>query len=160
LPLYLVGMKQDIPSRGEDSEICLRAGLMGWVLRYEKSLKLKHYILKRRLNWDYVLQCRRGGGNADIILLIYQDLLDKKIPRDYCQLSIYISSLWDEFWQNRVKCKDLVKLKKEGDYVALRHHYLQGLTDGFLKLDEQEYNTTREKISAFFAGKVTRTNSK
>ncbi|MDQ1355489.1 MAG: hypothetical protein QG657_5799 [Acidobacteriota bacterium] len=153
LPLYLVGMKKDIASRGEDSEICLRAGLMGWVLRYETSLKLKHYILKRRLNWDYVLQCRRGGGNADIILFIYQDLLDKKVPRDYCQLSIYISSLWDEFWQNRVKCKDLEKLKKEGDYVALRHHYLQGLTEGFLKLNEQEYNTIRGKISDFFAPK-------
>jgi len=156
VPLYLVGMKKDIPSRGEDSEICLRAGLMGWVLRYEKSLKLKHYILKRRLNWDYVLQCRRGGGNADIILLIYQDLLDKKVPRDYCQLSIYISSLWDEFWQNRVKCKDLVKLKKEGDYVVLRYHYLQGLTEGFLKFAEQEYNTIREKIIVFFARQGTK----
>lgn len=153
LPLYLVGMKKDIASRGEDSEICLRAGLMGWVLRYEKSLKLKHYILKRRLNWDYVLQCRRGGGNADIILFIYQDLLDKKIPRDYRQLSIYISSLWEEFWQNRVKCKDLVKLNKEGDYVALRHQYLQGLTEGFLKLDKQEYNSIRGKIIDFFTGK-------
>lgn len=153
LPLYLVGMKKDVASRGEDSEICLRAGLMGWVLRYEKSLKLKHYILKRRLDWDYVLQCRGGGGNADIILFIYQDLLDKKIPRDYRQLSIYISSLWDEFWQNRVKCKDLVKLKKEGDYVSLRNHYLQGLTEGFLKLDEQEYNAIRGKIIDFFRKK-------
>jgi glycosyltransferase involved in cell wall biosynthesis len=151
LPLYLVGMKKDTASRGEDSEICLRAGLMGWRLRYEKSLKLKHYILKRRLNWDYVLQCRRGGGNADIILFIYQDLLDKKIPRDYRQLSIHISSLWEEFWQNRVKCKDLVKLKKEGDPVALRYYYLQGLTEGFLKLDELEYNSIREKIISFFA---------
>ncbi len=151
-PLYLVGMKKDALSRGEDSEICLRTGLMGWDLWYEKTLKLKHFILKRRLNWDYVLQCRRGGGNADIILKIYHDLANKKIPLPYRQLSIYISALWEEFWQNRVKYKDLGKLKKEGDGVALRYHYLQGLTEGFLSWEEKDYNEARKNISEFFKG--------
>jgi len=152
LPLYLVGMEKDTLSRGEDSEICLRAGLMGWELWYEKSLKLKHFILKRRLNWDYVLQCRRGGGNADIILKIYRDLVNKEIPLEYRQLSVYISTLWEEFWQNRVKYKDLVKLKKIGDSVALRYHYLQGLTEGFLSWEEKDYNEARKNICEFFKG--------
>ena len=150
-PFFLVGRTQDTLNRGDDSEICLRAGLLGWKLWYEPALKLKHYLLKQRVNWAYVLQARRGGGHADIILKIYRDLLEGNTPLEYCQLSIYISSLWEKFWQKRVKNTDLVKLKNEGDHVALMHHYFLGLTEGFLKMDKHEYNTTREKIISFFA---------
>ena len=61
LPFFLVGRTQDTLNRGDDSEICLRAGLMGWKLWYEPSLKLKHYLLKQRVNWMYVLQACRGA---------------------------------------------------------------------------------------------------
>jgi len=150
LPLFLVGRTKGTLNRGDDSEICLRVGLLGWKLWYEPTLKLKHYILKERVNWEYVLQARRGGGHADIILKIYRDMLEGNTPLKHSQLSIYISSLWEEFWQNRVKHTDLEKLIHEGDNVALRHHYLLGLTEGFLKMDKHDYDTTREKIIEFF----------
>jgi glycosyltransferase involved in cell wall biosynthesis len=153
LPFFLVGRTQDTLNRGDDSEICLRAGLMGWKLWYERTLKMKHYILKRRITWDYVLQARRGGGHADIILKIYRDMLEGNTPLKHSQLSIYISSLWREFWQNRVKHTDLVKLKNEGDNVALMYHYLLGLTEGFLKMDKHDYDKTREHIVKFFPKK-------
>ncbi|HLP58987.1 MAG TPA: glycosyltransferase [Candidatus Deferrimicrobium sp.] len=156
LPLFLVGRTQDTLHRGDDSEICLRLGLMGWKLWYEKNLKLKHYILRHRVNWDYVLQARKGGGHADIILKLYRDLLDGKPPLNYSDLSIYISSLWQEFWQLRRKNKDLALLNKEGKSICLRYHYLQGLTEGFSKMDREEYNTARVKISTYFGYKETR----
>ena len=92
----------------------------------------------------------QGGGHADIILKIYRDLLEGNTPLEHRQLSIYFSSLWEEFWRNRVKHKDLVKLKNEGDNVALMYHYFLGLTEGFLKMDKPEYDATREKIIEFF----------
>jgi len=150
LPFFLVGKTRDTLNRGEDSEICLRVGLMGWKLWYEKTLKLKHIILKKRLNWEYVLQARRGGGHADIILKIYRDLLAGNLPLEHRQLSVYISSLWEEFWQKRSQNKDVLKLRNKGDNVALRYNYLLGLTEGFLKLDKHEYNKKREEIIEFF----------
>ncbi|MCU0285428.1 MAG: glycosyltransferase family 2 protein [Acidobacteria bacterium] len=151
LPLFMVGKTKDTLSRGEDSEICLRIALMGWKLWYEKSLAMKHYLLKRRVNWEYVIQARKGGAYAEIILKIYRDLLEGQSPLKYKDLSVYISSLWENFWVLRIKNNDLFKIALEGDPISLRYIYLQGLTDAFLKLDKQEYNETREKISTFFA---------
>lgn len=150
LPFFLVGRTQNTLNRGDDSEICLRIALMGWKLWYESTLKMKHYILKHRVNWEYVLQARKGGGHADIILKIYLDLLERKTPLKYFELAAYIGSLWKEFWKLRTKHKDLVKLSREGESINLRNHYLQGLTEGFLKFDKKEYNTIREKICIFF----------
>ncbi len=150
LPLFLAGRTQGTLSRGDDSEICLRVGLLGWKLWYESSLKLKHYILEPRINWAYVLQARRGGGHADIILKIYGDLLEGKKILTYSELSAYISSLWQEFWQLRIKYEDLAALSREGTNPSVRYHYLQGLTEGFFEMDKQEYNKIREKIVGFF----------
>lgn len=150
LPFFLVGRTKDTLNRGDDSEICLRAGLLGWKLWYESSLKLKHNIIKSRVNWEYVLQARRGGGHAEIILKIYRDLLEGKTPLTYSEMSEYISSLWQEFWQKRKNRKDLLKLIEIGEKPSLRYHYLQGFTDGFFKIDKHEYDITREKIIAFF----------
>jgi hypothetical protein len=150
-PFYLVGRTRDTLARGEDSEICLRAGLLGWKLWYESSLKLQHLILKSRISWAYVLNARRGGGRADIILKIYQDLLEGRVPLGYSELSLYISSLWLEFWQLRSQYKDLAALAGEGENPALRYHYLQGLSEGFLKMPKQEYGAARKKIIDFYA---------
>lgn len=151
LPFSLVGRTQDTLNRGDDSEICLRVGLLGWKLWYENSLKLQHNILKSRINWAYVLNARRGGGHADIILKIYQDLLEGRVPLNYSELSLYISSLWQEFWQLRSQYKDLAALAGEGENPALRYHYLQGLTEGFLKMEKLEYDATRKKIINFYS---------
>jgi hypothetical protein len=151
LPFFLVGRTRDTLARGDDSEICLRAALLGWKLWYESSLKLQHNILQARINWAYVLKARRGGGHADIILKIYQDLLAGNTPLPYSELSVYISSLWQEFWQLRSRYKDLAALAGEGENPALRCHYLQGLTEGFLKMPKQEYAATRRKIIHFYA---------
>jgi len=150
LPLFLVGRTENILSRGEDSEICLRAGLMGLKLWYEKTLKLKHVILNKRVKWAYVLEARRGGGHADIILKIYRELLEGTVPLSYGQLGMHISRLWEVFWHKRALNQDLDKVKNEGDQVALRNHYLQGLTEGFLRMDKNNYEAIKQQIVQFF----------
>ncbi len=153
LPLFLVGRTNHTLKRGDDSEICLRARLMGWKLWYENSLKLKHILLKNRVNWEYALRARNGGGHADIILKIYYDLLEDNIPLKYNQLSQYIASQWEEFWKLRIKYNDLINLPKEGEHAAMRYHYLTGLTEGFWEWEKNEYNTMRERIIRFFSKK-------
>jgi hypothetical protein len=128
---------------------------LGWKLWYESTLKLKHYIPKHRANWEYVTEARRQGGRADIILKIYRDILEAKTPLKYPALSIYISSLWEEFWQKRVQHKDLIKINKEGNNVALRYQFLLGLTEGFFNADQKAYETAREKIARFFSRSAT-----
>jgi hypothetical protein len=68
---------------------------------------------------------------------------------------LYISSLWQEFWQLRSKYKDLAALSGEGENPSVRYHYLQGLTEGFLKMDKQEYGATRKKISDYYSKRKT-----
>lgn len=155
LPFFLVGRTRDTLNRGDDSEICLRIGLLGWKLWYENSLKLKHAILKQRINWGYVLRARRGGGHADLILKIYQDLLAGATPLTHAELAAHISSLWQEFWQWRSQYRDLAAVSKEGTNPSLKYHYLQGLTEGFLLMDKHEYETIRKRISDFYAKRKT-----
>lgn len=150
LPFFLIGRTQDTLNRGDDSEICFRAGLMGWKLWYEKKLRLQHVILGRRLNWEYVLRARRGFGRADVILKIYRDLLAGNEPLTRKQLSVYISSLWEAFWQRRSRHRDMIKLRNEGDDVALRYQYLQGLTESYLEIYQEKYEDVREKIIEFY----------
>jgi len=149
LPLFLVGMKKNLLLRGEDSELCLRAALMGWDLWYERSLRLKHYILGKKLNWDYVLHLREGGGAAEVILAIYRDLLAQKSPLSYKELSSSICREWEDFWA-KLKEKDLSLLRKEGAYESFSYSYLKGKTDGLLNMGEDEYNNAGERIIAFF----------
>jgi len=150
LPFFLVGRTKDILNRGDDSEICFRAGLMGWKLWYEKTLHLKHIILSRRLNWDYVLRARRGFGRADIVLRLYRDLLAGNEPLTHHQLSVHICWLWEEFWQRRSQHRDIIKLKNEGDSIALRYQYLQGFTEGYLEMSADEYDHIRQSIIEFY----------
>ena len=80
-PMQLVGRTGNALLRGEDSEICLRAALMGWKLWYEEALRLEHFLKSSRLTWDYVKRARTGGAAARVILEMYQRLLEGQKPR-------------------------------------------------------------------------------
>ncbi len=147
LPLFLIGREKNILLRGEDSEICMRTILMGWDLWYENSLKLKHYLLKRKINWEYVLNARKGGGTADVILRIYRDLINHKPPPDYHSLSSQICRKWRSFWE---VLDDITEIQEEGSKKAFDYFYLNGLTEGLLKMGEHKYHQIKEKITEFY----------
>ncbi len=147
-PLSLVGRRGDVPLRGEDSEICLRAKLLGWELRYEPSLKLQHRIAAARLNWDYVLSARRGGGRADTVLLLLGELVEGQRPLSFEMRSVALREWWQEWWKN---LGPLERINSEGDPMALRRAYLEGLTAGLLDMGRERYRTVRHELMKWVA---------
>lgn len=148
LPLFLVGRTQDTLSRGEDSELCLRAALMSWEVVQEPALVLEHCILSGRLNWDYVLRAKKGGGAAAVILKIYQKLVKRETPLSYREVSEDLSRKWRYFWNN---LEDKAELEKEGSRKAFRHSYLQGFSEKLESMGEKQYDLLREQIIRFYA---------
>lgn len=147
-PLFLVGRKGDLLMRGEDSEICMRAALMGWDVWYENSLRLQHRISEKRLNWPYVMTCRKWAGIADVFLLMYKNLLEGKPPFTYPQLSYYICREQEALWRGSNNAALMVK---EGSPKSFRHHYLIGLLEGFLNTPEAEYEQNRATLLHYFS---------
>lgn len=71
----LIGRKGRELNSGEDSEICFALKLSEWCLWYSPSLKLKHYISQKRLNWQYLRKLHFGFGSSKGILRIYTNVL-------------------------------------------------------------------------------------
>jgi hypothetical protein len=149
LPLFLVGRKEEALSRGEDAEICLRVRLQGGELRYEPALRLKHFLRKDRLNWDYVLRARRWYGKADAILSIYKDLLAGSVPPCFPERLADIERRWGKI---RLTIDAADEVNNEGSRHALKRNYLQGLLEGLRELGKDGYNGIREEILAAHPG--------
>ncbi|MFH1176930.1 MAG: hypothetical protein V1750_05945, partial [Acidobacteriota bacterium] len=143
LPLFLTGHQGRKLSRGEDSELCLRAVLAGWELHREESLVLRHVILHRRLKWGYALRARRGGGRADAILLLYKELAEGRMPLDFRKRSDELRQTWQELWR---VLPDIRALRRTGAWEGLRHSYLLGLTEGLLGLRARPYEKVRRQL--------------
>jgi glycosyltransferase involved in cell wall biosynthesis len=71
-PLLLTGRKNDVLSAGDDSEICLRALILGYKLYYDSSLVLKHYIPANRLTPDYNAALVKGFHASNEIINKYR----------------------------------------------------------------------------------------
>ena len=147
-PLFLTGRRGNVPLRGEDSEICLRAKLLGWELWYEPSLRLRHRIAPARLNWDYVLDARRGGGRADTVLLLLGELVEGLRPLSFEMRSVALREWWQEWWKN---LGPLERINTEGDPLALRKAYLEGLTAGLLDMGRERYRSIRGQLLEWVA---------
>lgn len=115
---------------GEDIELCLALRLAEWRLWYEKSLFLKHYITKGRLNWRYLRKLLRGNGASSISINPYKLVLkeDRSIPGDY-------GKKW--VWKLRYEVTNLFRARKkwllskyqvcEGDDEVLKVEILEGV---------------------------------
>lgn len=62
----LVGRQGKALSAGEDAELCFALRLAGWRLWYEPRLRLQHFIMKPRLEWQYLRRLNRGFGVASV----------------------------------------------------------------------------------------------
>ena len=63
-------------SSGGDIEKCFALRLAGWKIWYDERLKLKHYITKERLRWDYLRKLSRGFGAQKVDFDPYLHALD------------------------------------------------------------------------------------
>jgi hypothetical protein len=71
----LMGRTGKALSSGEDSELCFAIELAGWRIWHDSTLRMKHWIPRNRLSWQYLLGLSRGFGQASCILQPYQQTL-------------------------------------------------------------------------------------
>lgn len=147
LPLFLVGRTGNALVRGEDTEMSLRCMLMGWDFYYEPDLKLQHYLLPGRVNWNYVRRARKGGGISSIILRMYRDLLKNKDPLSYGGVVRLVAQKWKEYiFQNKWR---MFFIKKEGSDTSFLFYRLLGMSRG-LSAYRKAYNQIRQGIIDHF----------
>lgn len=56
---------------GEDVELGDALRLVGYSLWYDDSLRLRHYMYKERLTWEYLLRIGRGTASSGLTSLVY-----------------------------------------------------------------------------------------
>lgn len=150
LPLFLVGRTENELLRGEDTEMAFRALLDGWKFYYDDSLRLKHYLLEKRVNWEYVCRAVKGGGNADIILSLYRDLLEGSVPANRRQLFKGILKSWKDYLKKNGKYLLKTRIRDEGTEYSARFHWLCGMTRGFSRY-WRAYPGIRERIMNYYS---------
>ena len=84
---WLKGRQGEQLMSGEDSELCFALRLAKWTLWYCPDLRLKHYIPKKRLNWQYL---RR---------LHFRDLVPQQ------RFFTFIPKHWELMLTLRVRCQ-------------------------------------------------------
>ncbi|MCE0496482.1 MAG: glycosyltransferase [Methylacidiphilales bacterium] len=70
-------------STGGDTEICFAMRARGWHLWYDHELRLRHFVPKERLRWDYARRLMLGLGKAAVLFDLYLSALGRP-PFDAC----------------------------------------------------------------------------
>ncbi|MBN1224491.1 MAG: glycosyltransferase family 2 protein [Candidatus Aminicenantes bacterium] len=147
LPLFLEGRTKDALTRGDDTEIALRFRLMGWDFYYDDSLVLKHNLSGHRLNWKYVSQARKKGGQVSLILKIYRDILNGRPTLSYWGAVRLVLRKWKNYFKaNKLSPS---RMRKAGSNSSSRFFRLVGMSRGLL-IGGKKYNAIREKIVAHY----------
>ncbi len=75
---FLSGRKGASIASGEDSEFCFGLRLIGWRIRYEPRLRLRHFLPAARLRRDYLCRLLLGMGVAHPVLETYRRALSPR----------------------------------------------------------------------------------
>jgi len=147
LPLFLVGRTGDDLSRGDDTEISLRLRLKGWDFYYDDSLVLHHNLPRNRLNWRYVCQARKRGGEVSLLLKFYRDLLNGRETLSYGDAVRLVCRKWKKFFaDNKLNS---IGIRKAGSGSSIRFYRLVGMTRGLL-IWKSRYSGIRRQILNHF----------
>ena len=133
LPHLLEGRKAGKLSAGEDSELCLKAQLLGYKVGYLEDLKFKHYIPASRLTWDYFKELHRGFARSYIAIHTYQKVLGKKKVTAFSWLEelFYFTGIYFKYWPRQY----LKYRNTEGTVEEIRH-----ITWGIIAKSYLQYN--------------------
>jgi len=63
-------------SSGGDIELCFALRLAGWEIWYDPQLKLRHYIGRNKLSWEYLRKLSRGFGAQKVDFDAYLKVFD------------------------------------------------------------------------------------
>ncbi len=131
VPMFLVGRTGRRLLRGDDTEMCFRAVLLGWDLWYEPTLRLRHNLPASRLTWDNVCQMRAGTGASFPILHLYTQLTEGRPLWGRKTLIKHSVRAWAEFWARPQNARHLSTV---GHPSAFQFAFLRGLTRGTQQL--------------------------
>jgi len=90
----LVGRSGNSLSSGEDYELCKALKLAGWQIIFAPELKLKHFIVTRRLNWDYFRKLNQGISQSIIVFMAYEYWIEMQRSNNPFMISIKYSWLF------------------------------------------------------------------
>jgi glycosyltransferase involved in cell wall biosynthesis len=127
-------------SSGGDSEICLRAKLLGGKIFYSEKLTFKHFLTTNRLTWKYLKNLHAGFSYSFIPLHIYDLVLNEhKLPQFYWQKKSFLY-LGRTIKYSFLQLRNIIE-NKEGDVKIIHIKSWMILGFEFLK-----YNTHIKKM--------------
>jgi glycosyltransferase involved in cell wall biosynthesis len=83
-------------SSGGDFELCYAFLLNGGHLWYDPELKIEHFIPQKRLQWNYLMNLRKGFGAQSTVLEVYEMIL-----KSHLKTQTYRPKTW---WKEALKC--------------------------------------------------------
>ena len=100
---------------GGDAEICFALRLNGWRLRFEPTLRLRHFLVTHRLRWPYLRRLLRGAGASSVGLDPYRRALSD--PDATALSGSWVTEargLFSSLWQERDRLREIRREPHEG----------------------------------------------
>ena len=97
---------------------------MGEGLCYDESLRLEHYIQRKKLTLNYVCEARTGDRRATVILDIYKKLINKS-QKSNCLL-LLLDILLN--WLSIIKRGGILRINNHGSFDAAKLNFLKRFT--------------------------------
>ncbi len=145
LPLYLLGRKGDKLFSGDDSELGMRAILLGHKMYCSDRLKLKHIMPKERMTWSYFRKMSEGHGKSHIILQVYSKLIQGTKPLGKRQILRELIDAWKEY----IKTYKFRNINQPNHISSKKYTQLKGRTLGIIHYFNS-YNEIVQSVTGVF----------
>jgi glycosyltransferase involved in cell wall biosynthesis len=107
---FLIG-KHKQKAVGEDTELCILSGILGYRMYYAQELCLTHFMTGSRLNWDAYLRLCEGFGSTAIFLDYYAEFLaNGTLPAPVEFRKLFSQKMKKKLWELVIKTKGRVLL--------------------------------------------------
>ncbi len=145
LPFYLSGRRGKKLLSGDDSELGMRAILLGHKMYCSNKLKLNHIIPNERLTWNYFRKMSEGHSQSSIVLQIYSRLIQGNRPLGRRQILRELTDGWMEY----VKTYKFRNINQPNHISSKKYTYLKGRTVGFISYFYNYNQMVQSIINAF-----------
>ncbi len=145
LPFYLSGRRGRKLLSGDDSELGMRAILLGYKMYCSDKLKLKHIIPNKRLTWSYFRKMSEGHSRSSIVLQIYSRLIQSNKPLEKRQILMELIDGWREY----IKSYKFRHINQPNHVSSEKYTYLKGRTLGIIDYFNN-YNEIVQSITDTF----------
>jgi len=137
LPMFLHDRKRNELMAGGDGEICYRIRLNGYLVLYSPDLTFKHFLISRRLTWDYLKKLHIGFAKMNVVISLYERAINRnnpKLPRFYwLKKAFYYCGIYLKYWP-----KHYAAYKKgEGSVDEIHHLVWKSTASAYVRYNFQ-----------------------